>query len=807
MVFRDSTAICRRFSIILSLFSLFSFLSGAHAQPGGQEPPIGERTPPDRTGQEEVFEVPIGRGKANDVPATKPSTSPEVAKPGQELERKTPTPPLGKPIVVKPIDEGKEETEQEIIIAVDNYLDAPVVTASKKVEKTHEAPAIISVLTQKDIQELAPNTLYDVLSTLPGIEIMETYYGYTSVVFRGIMQTHYNDKNLLLVNGTPLYDTINGSYYLEQLPINAIKQIEVIRGPGSTLYGTNAFAGVISIITFDGTDADRAKFYAKYGMFNTLELGFSGGYAKGPFSVFMSGTRRDTDGYKFFVSKDEDGKSGEPIYHGDRFAYENDYTNIYSNLKLYNVQLGLNYFTNDKDKYGITPALVSTGERHVRGFFTDLRSELSLGKEFNLMPLAWFNWTEKSEDVNWYPPSTALKEAALDKRRGGPGYQEFSGFKSGAELRGDWRLHPTAEVLAGVVYEYTYMDKYVFKNSDEVWTPGQPPSLHPGEINPDASAILDSHYTYDASGYLQANFSILERLGLVGGVRFNYNKDFGQFLAPRFGLVLKLIEGLGLKLLYGRAYRSPSFFEKYVNTSGVLYGGNISYTDPQGAVVAEKLNPEMVDTVDLGLDWVIKRTSFRVNYFYLSTDKMIDRSRTVDKDSVIDGSKIASTTPQYGNIAGYWLHGVELDFHGSPITGMKYFFNLSYKMGREKESERRLHYFAPLLANIGVTYQWLKWVPWLRTSLQLQYVSGRSGPKLEKDATGKYVESGEMSLSPYAILSLNVTAEIYKHLEFSVIGHNLLFQDFAYPEFIRKRVDEVPGGPPASVFGMLTLKL
>jgi iron complex outermembrane receptor protein len=763
--------------------------------------------------------------KKNQQPQTQPeegSEEPEVKPPSSQPAAPTPEPtskPAHPPPEIVPEKTAPEMVElpemvpaagEEIVIEVDKYLDAPVVTASKKVEKTAKAAAIVSVLTSDDIDEMAPETLYDILGTVPGIEIMETYYGYTSVTFRGILQTHYNDKSLMLINGTPVYDTINWSFYLEQMPMNAVKQIEVVRGPGSTLYGTNAFAGVINFIPFEGSDFKERKIrlYARYGSFNTVDVGFAGGFAKGPWAVFLAASRKDSDGYEFKVKLDEEGKSGEPLYAGDRHAYENDYLNVYSNVRYRDLLVSLNYFTNDKDKFGLTPALVGTGERTVRGFLADARYDLRIGDSVTITPQVWFNFAEKEEDLAWYPPATALKEATdLTTRVGGPEIQEFSGFKAGGDLRLDWRIIKQLQLLAGVVYEHTYMKDYLFNFADQVWQGGDLVS-RPGEQDKSANAIADSQETYDVSGYLQAYISLLDKLMIVGGLRVNYNKDFGAFLAPRGGIVLTLTQQVNAKLLYGRAWRAPSFFEKHVSTNNILYGGQLSYLDAAGNSVEHSLDPEKVDTLDVGLDWTGGRHSMRLNYFYLTTGDMIERNQLIEAGAIVGGFQVTKNTPQYGNGQGYWVTGVEAEYRTTPVAGLKGFANISYRYGRSKEEDQPLHYFAPLLANVGVVYRWQGLLPWLRTALYFQGISIRQGPMLTLDpVSNSYTDQGdEMKLSAYYLLTLTVTADVLDNLQLAVIAHNLLFQDYSYPEYIRRRIEAVPGGPPASVFGRLTLK-
>jgi outer membrane cobalamin receptor len=112
--------------------------------------------------------------------------------------------------------------------------------------------------------------LYELISYLPGVEMVETSFGRTVLNFRGLKNIHYINQSLLMINGNPIYDVVTGSYYLEAIPVSAISRIEVIRGPGSSLYGTNAYSGVINVITKKGAGTTEISASASYGSFNTV---------------------------------------------------------------------------------------------------------------------------------------------------------------------------------------------------------------------------------------------------------------------------------------------------------------------------------------------------------------------------------------------------------------------------------------------------------------------------------------------------------------------------------------------------------
>ncbi len=626
--------------------------------------------------------------------------------------------------------------------------DQSVVTASKRTEKLIEAPAIMTVITADEIERMGADNLYDVLRYVPGVSVMETYYGYSSVTFRGIAQTHYNDKSLLLINGHhPLYDVVVGSYYLEQIPINVIKRIEIIRGPGSVLYGTNAFAGVINVITKDGRDLDGGRASLKYGSFDTVNGTLAYGGESNDVDFLIGGSYKDTSGYDFKVQRDEAGASGT-------IPYEEDYGNVFVSSKCRDIALRGMFFKNSKDKYGIVPALTSTGERDLLGWDLDAAYEKNLSDSLGLNAYAWYDYLEKKEQLDHYPPSSS----GVEER------QEYAGHKWGTEVQLSYDVHHDANIMCGVVYEGFLSEPYLFVYSSTDTTDST------------ASPYTDDKRLWDVSPYLQVKWKPVPKLGLVGGLRYDSNSDSGSNFSPRGGAVYEIWEdALFLKALYGQAYRSPSVFEKYVTTPNVLMGN-------------PDLNPENVSTFDFGVQYLVNKHSLEVNYFYLTTKDMITRNRTVPAGQ----QGCTRSTPQYGNAEGQRIQGLEAELKGSPHKGVSYFCNVSYKLsGEEKSTGADILYMERVLANLGISWQP---IPKIELGSFLNYVGSRKG-------TLSQAQGGTATkIDPYLLWNLKATLRPAPSVEVSLIVDNLLDESYTYPEYIRRNIEDVPGGPGRALF-------
>jgi outer membrane receptor for ferrienterochelin and colicin len=140
-----------------------------------------------------------------------------------------------------------------LALDLESLLDIEVVTASKVSESQSNAPGIISVVTHDELRRLEGTTLREILERVPGLASSTAYFTDRSMVAARGDQTKINGGHVLfLINGRPTREVLEGglaSDLLESFPVNVLERIEVSKGPGSVLYGSNAFSAVVNLIT------------------------------------------------------------------------------------------------------------------------------------------------------------------------------------------------------------------------------------------------------------------------------------------------------------------------------------------------------------------------------------------------------------------------------------------------------------------------------------------------------------------------------------------------------------------------------
>lgn len=171
-----------------------------------------------------------------------------------------------------------EQSPDFLQVSLDQLADIEVTSVSKKSEKASEAPAAIHVITQEDIRRSGATSIPETLRMVPGISVARAGTSQWAITARGFSDQFAN-KLLVLMDGRSVYSPIfSGVWWDEQdTPLEDIERIEVIRGPGATLWGANAVNGVINIITKHAKDTNGAMISAGGGttekMFGTMRYG------------------------------------------------------------------------------------------------------------------------------------------------------------------------------------------------------------------------------------------------------------------------------------------------------------------------------------------------------------------------------------------------------------------------------------------------------------------------------------------------------------------------------------------------------
>lgn len=499
---------------------------------------------------------------------------------------------FGGPVAAQP----DADVARLLNMSLDELMDVGIRVASRSEATLLEAPAVVSVLTADDLRRIGARDLRDALRYVPGFEPGIRSFGYYEFGFRGVI-TDNSEKVLILLDGMPVNEHLegSGSIVFADFPLDNLDRIEVIRGPGSALYGSNAFVAVISLISRPLPEAPQVVTLGA-GSFDTgeasLRVGRRGdGWQWSGFLHLL-----DSDGDAAAITSDALQIRPDPPWFAainqgvslagsDRGVTDNARRKLTAQWQLGFGDFKLNALLVDarKGPYIGTLFTVNEGsEAHPRQFQLDASKAWQLGENSRLE--ARLHGRRYLADNLWnsMPPGYRVPTAEgglIEYSRGQYDRQGGTQRTLGAELRSTTTIGSRHTVIAGLAIERQSL--YDLVNLTNL--PGAGP-----ESMIDAGAIILGEPERELrSAYLQDQWQASETLEITSGLRFDDYDDVGSSLTPRLAAVWQPREGLSLKALYGEAFRAPTFVESYLFAYGGFGRGNLDN------------RPETIETLEL----------------------------------------------------------------------------------------------------------------------------------------------------------------------------------------------------------------
>ena len=628
---------------------------------------------------------------------------------------------------------AQEETEDmdETMQQISDLMDITVEAVSKGEEETlAKSPGIISILTSDDIERLGVHTVAEVLAFMPGFFGYDSYFTeFNQFAIRGNFGAeHYNSKLLFTVNGHPMYFALNGGFEVNAIPMDAIERIEVIRGPVSVMYGTNALSGVINIVTRRELPNKVGRVTYLFGSQTTNEVRVSMGNKVDDFRYFISGSFRDQEGEELLISSDQD-EAGR----GSSNPFYEDYRNLFVNFQLNDFQLDLGYWHNNKPaKYGIVPnSLFHNPEWEHSYFYADLRFSKELNEDISLS----VNLRADDSDFTWIPNGLWY----IDTNASNPGDSEGESQKYGAEAFVNMKsMEGKLKILAGASFDKYYSGPYYFAaNQGYSWL-----SSLPEQVDTDDLAAFTS-LTYDMN----------ENVRLVGGLRYTDNSLTGGHTDYRAGLIFSATEELVFKVLYGTSYRSPNHFELFTSTPPILNGN-------------EDLKVEVLNGLDLSATYSYENKFIgTLGFFINETEDFITR-------------RVFAGVPTYTNIEGTNLTGVEYELNFRPNNWIRAFANGTHILDSEDlDSGDELDYVVDTMINFGLNMDVIE---------NFSISSSNSFRSEWLDTDSLFLANLRVE---YKFPDMDQEIRVFATV------NNVFDEEYVYPEFVRRNIDTIPGGP------------
>ncbi|MDM8551528.1 TonB-dependent receptor, partial [Desulfobacterales bacterium HSG2] len=486
--------------------------------------------------------------------------------------------------------------------------EANFVTVATKTKMTaQEAPSIVSVITGEEIRNMGARNIIDVLRTVPGFDIIKAgNLPLHAIHIRGL-SSPANEKVKIMINGHSMQAFWGGPHlHFDRLPICNIRKIEIIRGPGSALYGTGAFLGVINIITKEGGD-ESSRISFEGGSFDTAKPSAEFSLKNGKLKTYMYAEHYRTDGYDGTIESDF--AAILPVFAPSasrEMTDESEYYTFQTNISYDGLYFSGFFQKADSEiPVGMISVLTDEDDIDTSYTFAELGYRVPTGTGDNLRMRAYYDYGDYEPIYEDAPEETAEMYIGFPEGEGTYGGSWAKVSVTGAEITGDYEPYPGIGLTAGTSYEYvrqydvkTYANYNLTGKPLEIGGVTYPPfpfRYFPGGVIPESAKWNRNTDRGVAAVYAQGIFDLkkifsMERgtqnLTLTLGGRYDDYDDVGSSANPRLGIVWAPTEKLWLKGLYGKAFRAPSFIELY--TQNVPANGNPDLT-PERITTAEGL--------------------------------------------------------------------------------------------------------------------------------------------------------------------------------------------------------------------------
>jgi len=554
---------------------------------------------------------------------------------------------------------SQQKLDNYLAMSIEQLMDMEVLISTASMRPLSKAPAVVSVITERDIEATGATNLVDVLEGVPGIHVRYSQFAMRPLVqFRGASA----GQTLLMINGNSVRDLMWGfGVFWKGIPASAIDRIEIIRGPGSALFGADASAGVINVITKTAGKIDSSEVGVRVGSFDTRTAWVQHGSTHGGMELGLTAEFSTTDGHEPFIVKDAQA-AGDPSYAPGMaetgwdnvdlrmsLAWE-DWKLLYGFTKHIDLEVGLTGFG------VLDPQTRASDHRHTLDFLyrnDDYADNWGLDLKVGFQQLAY------SSGIGFFenPPGSfagAYPDGVVNQMRASERSAE-------AEVSGVFTGIENHALRMGVGYRW--QDLY---HVEHVINKGTGPTGTPLPLGSPLVDVSDTPYAFAPEktrhivfAYVQDVWSIQDGVELIAGVRFDHYSDFGNTVNPRLALVWEATDKLTAKVMYGHAFQAPSFQQLFAETSFSLPNSS--------------LEPETSTTIELQLGYALNsRIQLGMNIFHYEQEDVI---RPVTP--IVVGGGV--TKRRYENVGEHAISGVELEAWWQASPKVRFSGNYTYR--------------------------------------------------------------------------------------------------------------------------------
>ncbi|WP_299278454.1 TonB-dependent receptor [uncultured Psychroserpens sp.] len=633
-------------------------------------------------------------------------------------------------------------------------LNEVFISATRTLRQLSSLPLPAQVVSKKDIERSNSIRLNDILNEQTGLITVPDFGGGEGIQLQGLDAQY----TLILIDGVPLIGRSAGTLDLSRISVGNIKQIEIVKGASSSLYGNEALGGVINIITEKPRTGFNGSINNRFGSFNTNDLSTSINYKKNKLGISAFINRYSSGGYDLI--ENDNLNTVDPFHN---YTFNTKLTYDFSDA--INMFVSGRYYTQNQD-------VIATETLRGKSTIKEWNTHLQLNQTY-------------SEKWNGYLEFYASRYKANEYLNENDGSRFSNSFFNQLMLRPEYRIayniNENNGFIAGIGITHESLNRTDFTEAP----------------------IFNSPYAY-----LQYDTNLTKQLNLLLGARFdNHNKYKSQF-SPKGAIRYVFNEKLAFKGSIGYGFKAPDFRQLYFDFTNATVGytvlgynavpATITALEAQGQIaniivpISEfnnQINPENSTSINIGVDYKISASiTSNINMFRNNIDNLIDTRIIANKTN---GQNVFS----YYNINEVYTQGLEFNTHWKPSNLLKVSAGYQLLYAKDIEAEKafkngevfardsptspafqlnKSDYFGLYnrsrhMANIKLFYTIPKWN--LESNIRTTY---RSKYGLFDTNGNGYLDDYDDFVSGYTIVDLAFNKTFYKNFKLGLGIDNLL---------------------------------
>lgn len=526
-------------------------------------------------------------------------------------------------------------------------LDNVIITATRTKRQLSSLPLSASIISKKDLKAINAVRLSDILNEQSGLITVPDFGGGEGIQMQGLDAAY----TLILVDGVPLIGRSAGTLDLDRITVGNIRQIEIIKGASSSLYGNEALGGVINIITETPKYGIKGSIQQRTASFETYDTRADIGYKNDKFSISGFVNRYSSGG--FDLNENTTPNTVEPF---ENYTISSKATYDFSEKT--NLLVSGRFFTQTQDNIA---SETLQGESDINEWNIHTKLEHAFNSKWESSLEFYATNYDASQFLNDTTNNTMFSESFFDQTMIRP------------ELRTVYKASEKTAYIGGIGYTYETLDRTFFDRTPKFKAP----------------------YIY-----AQYDGNPLDKLNVIVGARFDNHNVYASQFSPKLAARYEINSKLAIKSSAGYGFKAPDFRQLYFNFTNATVGYTVLGYDAVADAIAQleaegqianqivpvsafsdELKPESSLAINIGLDYnPTSKLSFQVNVFRNTIDDLIDTRVIANKTN---GQNVFS----YTNVNEVYTQGLEFSTKWKVIKNLQFSAGYQLLFARDKAAE------------------------------------------------------------------------------------------------------------------------